>query len=269
RFYDPGTSYVEQGMLRWQEEGQDALVTDPKQPTFVRTPFSPAEKSKESRRAKLTLDADGTLAGEVTIEYTGHRAADMKEIYDDKSPAEREEMVKAQVKSRLGADVEGVEVENVTDPVKPFVQRFKVRVPGYAQRTGKRLFLQPNFFEKGTSPLFPTSERRHHIYFNYPWAEDDVVEITLPEGYAPDNPQAPATFNAGSVSTYQPKLSITKDGRTIVYRRSFQFSGNLIPATSYGQLKTYFDEVHKQDGHTLSLKQATTTDTSASKPPSN
>jgi hypothetical protein len=30
RFYDPASTYVPYGMLRWQEESQDALLTDPK-----------------------------------------------------------------------------------------------------------------------------------------------------------------------------------------------------------------------------------------------
>src|SRR5882672_6506568 len=38
RFYDPASTYVAHGMLRWQEEGQDALISDPKEPTWARTP---------------------------------------------------------------------------------------------------------------------------------------------------------------------------------------------------------------------------------------
>ena len=41
------------------------------------------------------------------------------------------------------AEISNIKIENVTDPAKPFVYAFHVRVPGYAQRTGKRLFLQP------------------------------------------------------------------------------------------------------------------------------
>ncbi len=266
RLFNPGSTYTPFGMLRWQEEGQATLISDAKEPVWVQSPLSPPERSLEKRLGKFRLDAEGTLEGDVRIEYTGHLAAEKKEWYDDESPGAREEALKAAFAGRLGgAEITDINIENVTDPDKPLVYRFKVRVPGYAQRTGKRLFFQPAFFERGAGPLFPTSERRHHVYFSYPWAENDVVEITIPEGFAPDNPQAPVTFNAGAVSTYEPKLSITKDGRTVIYRRAFAFGGNLIPVSNYRQLKTYFDEVHKQDGHTLSLKQAAA-DASASTP---
>jgi hypothetical protein len=64
------------GMLLWREEGQQALVSDPKDPVFVKTPLSAPQKSLEKRTAKLRLSDDGTLEGDVRVEYTGHSAVD-------------------------------------------------------------------------------------------------------------------------------------------------------------------------------------------------
>jgi hypothetical protein len=133
-------------------------------------------------------------------------------------------------------------------------------VPAYATRTGKRLFLQPAFFQKGTSPLFPTTERRHEVYFHYPWSENDQVEITLPEGFALDNAEAPSGFNGGDLSKYEPRAGVTQDGRTLIYTRKFYFGKGgdntlRFPVNSYANLKNYFDEVNKHDGHTIALKQ--------------
>jgi transglutaminase-like putative cysteine protease len=264
RFYDPGSTYVTKGMLRWQEEGQQALVSDPKEPLFVMTPTSQPDKSIERRTAKLKLSEDGTLEGDVRIEYTGHLAVDMKAANDDDSPAEREETLKNKYKARLsGVEITNIQIENVTDPVKPFVYSFHVVAPGYAQRTGKRLFLQPAFFQHGAGALFPTSGRRHDVYFHYPWSEEDRVEIVLPEGFALDNPESPSPISAGELSKYEPKAQITKDGRTLIYSRRLYFgsmrqaggSSLLFPTTTYPSLKAYFDEIHKQDGHTMALKQ--------------
>ncbi|HEV3469129.1 MAG TPA: DUF3857 domain-containing protein [Pyrinomonadaceae bacterium] len=263
RFYDPASAYVPFGMLRWQEEGVTALLSDPKEPSFVTTPVSGPEKSLERRTGKFKLDADGTLEGDVRIEYTGHLAADRKELNDDDSPEEREETLRETFTSRMGGvEITDIKIENVAADDKPFAYSFHVRVPGYAQRTGKRLFIQPAFFQRGLGPLFPTAARRHDVYFHYPWSEEDTVEITLPEGFALDNPEAPAAFGAGPISRYEPKAAVSQDGRTLTYKRSFFFNPRndsgmiLFPATAYPQLKRYFDQVHQQDGHTISLKQA-------------
>ncbi len=184
-----------------------------------------------------------------------------KEWDDDDSPAQREETLREGIKSRMStAELTNITIENVTDPIKPYTRSYHVRVPGYAQRTGKRLFLQPAFFQYGLRPLFPTSARKHSIYFSYPWSEEDEVTIDLPAGFSLDNADAPASFASAPISEYKPSVLVTKDGRTLIYKRAFYFGGGnniLFPVETYNQLKTFFDTVHKQDGHTITLKQST------------
>ena len=263
RFYDPASTYVPLGMLRWQEEAQDALLADPKQPMWLKTPLSSPEKSKVKRTAKLTLSDDGTLEGDAQVEYYGHQAVYHKEWDDDDSPAQREETLRNSIKKQMStADVSAIKIENVTDPIKPFIYNYHIRVPGYAQRTGKRLFLQPEFFQHGIEPLFSGSERKYPIYFSYPWSEEDEVTIALPQGFSLDNADAPSPLGAGPVSDYKPTIAVTKDGHTMVYKRRFFFGGEgtiIFPVTSYSLLKKYFDVMHQSDNHTITLKQAATT----------
>jgi transglutaminase-like putative cysteine protease len=260
-FFDPASTYVPQGMLRWQEEGQDALLSDPKEPMWIKTPLSPPDKSKQKRKAKLRLSEDGTIEGDVVVEYYGHFSVEKKSSNDEDSETQREETLRDSVKSRMStAEVTEMKIENVKDPVKPFTYAYHVRVPGYAQRTGKRIFIQPAFFQRGLDPLFSASERRNAVYFHYPWSEEDEVTIELPAGYALENAEAPAPLNGGTVSEYKPSASVTTDGKILIYKRSFFFGGGgniFFPVNSYPQLKNYFGAVHKQDGHTITLKQGT------------
>jgi transglutaminase superfamily protein len=257
KFIDPSSAYVPFGMLRWQQEGLQALLADPKDPVFVQTPISPAEKSLEKRTAKLRLSEDGTIEGDARIEYTGHMAADKKEDYDEQSPTEREKQFHDALAKRISnAEITEVKFENVTDPFKPLVISYKVRVQGYAERTGKRLFLQPGFFEKGATPLFPTSQRKHDIYFYYPWTEEDDVVIELPAGYALDNAERPGDLAFGELGHLKIQLGVTKDERVLSYKRQFRFTGLLFPKDTYPNLKNAFDTVHKVDNHTITLKQS-------------
>jgi hypothetical protein len=256
RFFDPASTYTPYGMLRWQEEGIQALITDAKEPQFVGTQLSPAEKSVQKRTAKLRLTEDGTLEGEVRVEFTGHFAVSMKEDYDDDTAEQRETKVSDSVKTRIGADVADIKIESATDPLKPFAYSYKVRIPGYAERTGKRLFLQPAFFQKGIAPMFTTSERRHDIYFHFPWMEQDHVTIELPAGYALDNAEAPSPLDFGQVGKYDVILSVTEDKTQLDYKRNLRFSGLIFKKEAYPQLKKAFDALHKQDNHAVTLKQA-------------
>jgi hypothetical protein len=260
KFFNPGLNYVPIGMLRWQEEGEQALITDPKQPVWVDTPMTPPDKSQVQRRAKLKLTDDGTLEGQIRVEYSGHFAMERKEDLDEESETAREDALKQEIKDQItGAEIADIKIENVTDHLNPLVYSYRIRVPGYAQRTGKRLFIQPAFFQYGLKPLFATATRKYAIYFHYPWSEDDQVHIELPPGYALDNADAPAPFTSGKLSEYKPSLAITTDGKTLVYKRTFYFGGGgsvLFPVEAYPAMKAYFDQLHKQDSHNIALKQA-------------
>ncbi|MBC8030341.1 MAG: DUF3857 and transglutaminase domain-containing protein [Pyrinomonadaceae bacterium] len=259
QYFSPAEMYTSFGMLGWPEEMQETLITDAKEPFWTKTSTSPPEKSAAKRSAKLHLLDDGTLEGDVRIEFTGHLAFDRKEYDDDDSPSQREETLRNSVKARLStAEVSNIKIENVTDPIKPFVYSYRIRVPGYAQRTGKRIFLQPGFFEHGHRPLFSGTERKHPVYFNYPWLEEDEVSIELPAGYTLDNADSPSPIKAGEIAAYNPSISASTDGKLLVYRRRFFFGAGghiLFPVESYTAIKTLFDAINKADNHTITLKQ--------------
>jgi hypothetical protein len=262
KYFDLGSKYVTPPMMPWQEEGVDGLIAD-ERTEWVRTPMSPPDKSKEKRTAKLKHDENGTLEGDVTVEYTGHLAVERKNLNDDDSPVQREENLKEAVKGRMStAELTNIVIENVTDPVKPFIYKYHVRVAGYAQRTGKRLFFQPGYFHKGIDALFSAGTRRYPIYFHFPWSEEDQIEISLPKGYTLDNADRPAPINASEICKHEINMGVTKDQTTLVYKRNFYFGGNdsiLFPVTTYDQIKRLFDEINRADNHMITLKQAVAT----------
>jgi len=262
KFFNPGYNYIRLGMLRWQEEGEPSLITDPQNPVWVTTPMSSPEKSLVKRTAKLKLTEDGNLEGDIRVEFTGHFAVERKEELDEQSETQREESLKEEIKRQMSAaEITNIMIENVTDHVKPLVFSYRLRLPGYATRTGKRLFLQPAFFQYGFKPLFATVTRKYPIYFHYPWSESDEVEFALPKGYALDNADAPAPFGSGEISEYKPSLAVNVDKSQLVYKRSFFFGGGgslIYPVEAYANVKNYFDTIQKRDSHIIALKQTAT-----------
>lgn len=256
RFFDPASTYIPFGMLRWQEEGVRAMIVDPALPLFAVTQLSSAERSLQKRTANLRLIEDGTLEGDVRIEYTGHFAAEKREQNSDESAEQREKNLRDIIKEQMStSELSDIRIENVTDPVKPFVYSFHVRVPGYAQRTGKRLFLQPAFFERGVAAPFSAKERKHPIYFHYRWTENDTVTIQLPAGFALDNADEPAPFNAIGIAKYGMKIFILGKGEALQLKRTFSFEKLVFPVEGYAGLRQVFDTLHEADNHTITLKQ--------------
>ncbi|MEZ5427460.1 MAG: DUF3857 and transglutaminase domain-containing protein [Pyrinomonadaceae bacterium] len=260
QYFDPGSRFTPYGMLPWFEEDTSVLLLGYKDYMTTETPISSPDKSLAKRTAKFKLLEDGTLEGTVKVEYTGHLSFVRKMNNYDEAPAKREENLKEEITKKIStADVSGISIENVDDPQKPFIYQYKVRVPNYAQKTGKRLFLQPGFFEYGSNPLFSSASRKYDIYFNYPWSEEDDVEIQLPEGFSLDNADAPDVLtDAQKISFLKVEMRIDNAKNTLTYNRKFYFGGGgntLFPVNAYDPIKNLFDQFHKADTHTITLKQ--------------
>jgi hypothetical protein len=260
KFFNPGVNFLPYGSLIWYEEDVWALIIGEKQFSWERTPMTDVDKSIAKRTGKLKLSEDGTLEGTIRTEYFGQPAVTSRlQMFED-SADKREENFREEIKRRVStAEVSGVIIENVTDPSKPLVYQYKIRIPNYAQKTGKRLFLQPGFFEYGAAPMFSTATRKYDIYFHYPWAETDDIEIALPKDFELDNADAPGQVaDPGNIGSLDVIMAIDKASNVLKYKRKFHFGKGgrtLFPVGSYEPLKNLFDQFHKTDSHTITLKQ--------------
>ncbi len=262
KFFDLANPFIEDGMLAWQEEGVQALIGDPDEPKFVQTPISPASRTRKKRSGRFELLEDGTLKGTFEVVLTGHEGAGRKYALARKTEAEWEEEIKDLIKARFDlAEVSEVKVLNVKDVAKPFTYRCAISIPGYAQRTGRRIFIAPSFFERNSQPLFRTSERRFPIAFNHGWSEVDSVRILLPAGYDLDNADAPNPIAMGKVGSQMTKISVEMDGgrKSLVVERTLTFGDGgalLFPVEAYPSLKRVFELISKNDDHVITLKAA-------------
>jgi len=260
KYYSPGDIFVPFGMLSWNEEDTSVLLLNNKDFITTKTPPSSPDQSIAKRTGKFKLSDDGTLEGTVKIEYTGQLANTYKLDNYQQSPSKREEILKDFIKARMStADISDIAIENVSDPQEPFTYRYHVRIPGYAQKTGKRLFLQPGFFEYGEQPTFSASARKYPIFFHFPWSEQDDVEIELPKGFALDNADAPMPVaDPNRVGVLNIKMGLDPATNTLLYKRRFSFGGGgntIFPVSVYTPVKGLFDAFNKADAHTITIKQ--------------
>jgi hypothetical protein len=256
-FVDPANPYSASGALRWYHEWQPVLVTDPKELILTKTPLSPPEYSVRRRVGTFTLSEDGTLEGQCQLVYTGHLNQIFKSQDEQDTPEQLAESLKERFAKRLpGVTVTDVAVEYLSDSTRAYTTRFRIKVPGYAQRTGSRMFLQPALFEKGLDPTFTTEQREQDVYFPYAWSENDVVSIALPDGYELETPSRPPPLTT-TVGKHELIVGTVDGWKTLQMRRTFAFGlGESLSfgASGYPALKRFFDLVSQSDGHTIVLR---------------
>jgi Domain of Unknown Function with PDB structure (DUF3857)/Transglutaminase-like superfamily len=256
QFVDPANEHSASGAVRWNYTGQDALITDAKTVITAKVPLAPSSRSVKQRTGKFTLLDDGTIEGEWKLVYSGYWADIYREQEDQDSPSERVKDLQGDIASRVpGAVVSDVQLD-AGNAAEPYSLSYKVRIPGYAQRTGARLFFQPIVFQKGLAADFPSPGRSTEVYFRFPWTEQDDITISLPPGFQLEQPEIPGELNGG-VARY--RLAMTTGGGQLSVSRTFMMGSTdivVFDQQRYPVVKEFFDRVHTADGHTLVLRRA-------------
>lgn len=260
KYYDPGDQFAPYGMLPWNEEDTSVLLLSSKDYVTTKTPLSDPEASGAKRNGKFKLLEDGTLEGTVNVEYSGQLSYMEKKDGYRASANKREEDLKEAVKKRMStAEITDIRIDNATDPDKPYGYSYKVRIPNYAQKAGKRIFFQPGYFEYGKAAEFSSATRKYDVYFHYPWSEKDSIEFTLPSGYVLDSPDSPPAIADGQkIAALNIDIRASDANSYMKYDRNFFFGGNgtyLFPASSYQAVKAYFDAFQKANSHSITLRQ--------------
>ena len=259
KLYDVSSAVLRPGMLAWNEEGARALIADPKDPVFIAAPLSPPDASMTYRTGRFALSADGTLDGDVDLQYTGHSAFNQRLLLTGESADRSAEVAKEEAAAVWPqAEITNVRVENADKTDRALAVRYHIKVPEYAARTGKRMFVQPLFFERGATPLFTAADRKYDVHFHYAWHEIDQINIMLPDGYELEKAENPGGMNFGAPGSYVLNMAVSK-GRELVCRRELTFGQGeqlFYSRDMYKQLKLVFDEIDRRDKHTLALKQS-------------
>jgi hypothetical protein len=257
KFYDVAAVNLPPGILSWREEGVPALIVDGKDSQFVTTPLFKAEESKIARFGTLKLSSDGDLEGEVREIFMGNKATEQRDRLALSNAAEREDALRNELKQRFASfEVTNVKFAGLDDLTKAVGVSYHIKVDGYAQRTAKRLFLKPAYFESGIGSFFTSDSRELPVYFEYPWSESDVVTIQFPEGYQLDHADAPGLISFDPVGAYSVKMGVA-DKNTLDYRRSLRFGNDqvlLFQQSAYPTIKQIFDRIYRADNHLLTLK---------------
>lgn len=261
KFFDPCAPFLPFGSLTWNREDVKAMVVGNGGYSWTTTPISEPSRSVALRTGSFELLPDGTLTGTAKLEYSGQQAISRRRDDFRDSQSKREENITKEIKGHLStAEISDLSIENFDDTSKPLTYVFKIRVPNYAQRAGKRLILQPGVFEFGSAPVFSSATRTYNIYFPYPWSENDSVQIKLPAGFEVDSADSPAEIaDSKRIGSDKIVINVDKATNTLTYKRNFYFGSGgrtLFPVGAYQALKGLFDSFHKSDTYAISLKQA-------------
>ena len=247
-YLDPGTKFCPFGLLRWfytstpavrlRGGGLDTLTTpDPLPGGFM-----------INRTSDLALDEDGSLHGDLIVEYRMGEALEHRLDALDTDETGRikqlEEELKAWLPENAVVKLTGVEGWGSEGPL---TASFTVHVPGFAAVSPRRILLPTSLFSARHYFASNTASRKYPIYFPYPFVETDRATIRVPAGYTAESmPPEQSLVPAEAFASYQNDTQINGQDLT-VYRR-FEIRRLTLAPSEYPALKDFFVKIRTNDG---------------------
>lgn len=235
-------------------EGTQALVTFPDGGRLIRTPESRAEDNRWRSKIKGVLSPSGTMNSVGEIQVSGNQADWFRgRLIGLKRERRRDwlrdicggNMPKFKLKNHQEENVE----ENYNLPVRLSYEGSSTNV---ANRSGKRLFINPNILNRNNRRSIDADEERQFpVSYEYAYEDVDSVEIRLPLGYRLEAAPKPQEIDAG-FAYYKTDISVA--GRTLKYVRVYRINQRDIPVEKFDEYVAFRKAVSRNDQDKIVFK---------------
>ena len=224
-------------------DNRPALLVKEKGSCIVYTPRYSFAENHETTLTQIKLNPDGQIDLQLHTTMSG--------MLQDEWHAMMKHAASDEISSYLHRNysigtytIKQFKFEDKPDAVPVLEQKIEIESKGYAQRTGKRLFIMPNIVNKHGRRLEPDPDRQYDVVIKIPYQSIDTVVIDIPAGFAVETIpglkayESPFGNYVSSAETKEQKL---------YYYRSMTMNGGRYPASAYATLVKWFADIYKAD----------------------
>ena len=257
-FFDPTDDLTPFGQLSGTLQANYGLLVTPAGGELVELPQLPPASNTITRSAKLLLDSQGNLQGEVREVRLGDPAA--RQRWALRSADRADDRVKP-IESLLSRSLATFQIGKATvtglhETAVPFQYDYSFVSANYAKHAGDLLLVRPRVLGTKASAILETDEpRQYPVEFAGPEQDTDFFEITIPSGYDVDD--LPPPVNADyDFASYRSKTE--KDGNILRYTRVFQIKQLTVPVNRMDDLKKFYRIIATDERNSAVLKPVAT-----------
>jgi transglutaminase-like putative cysteine protease len=256
-FFDPTNDLTPFGQLSGGLQANYGMLVTPEGGTLLKLPQLLPESNGTLRTAKLTLDENGTLHGDLIEIRSGDSAAYqrgyLRSVRVDTDRIKPVESIAAASLSTFQIVKASVSNKDALD--RPFEWHYSLTAENYAKTTGDLILVRPRVLGNFALRFLETKEARQFpIEFEGPERDSDLFEITLPVGLEVDELPPPVNIDAG-FATYSSKTEFS--GKTLRYTRSIEYRDLSVPAAQAEKLKEFYRNIASDERNSAVLKHST------------
>ena len=227
--------------------GRYALLVKEKGSKLVQTPDYDYDANKQIIQARVDLKDNGSLHMEMDIIYTGLQHDNIEGDIIHLSEAEM--LTKVHDRYSIGTyKVNNYQHQRVEGFPPAIRENISIESTGYAQRTGKRIFITPNIVNRSGRRLQADTARIYEVVITFPYHDIDSVRISIPEGFEPEAMPADKKI-ASPFGDFS--LKVLKHDDHILYIREMKVYKGRHPATAYNDFVKWHAAINKSDASRL------------------
>jgi uncharacterized protein DUF3857/transglutaminase superfamily protein len=253
-FFDPTDQITPFGQIKGALQSNYGLLVTPDGGELVELPQQASDTNSIRRIAKLTLDSNGTLSGEVKEVRLGDRAwAERWRLRAVTKDADRIKPIEDLLAGSLSSfHLTRASFTNLQRTDQPFGFDYTFESNGYAKNAGGLLLVRPRVIGRKSSAVLETKEpRQFPVEFEGPSLDTDSFDIALPPGYEVDELPPPVTEDH-SFASYHSKTEAS--GGVLHYTRTLEIKELSVPVSKMEELKRFYRVIASDERNNAVLK---------------
>ena len=249
--FDPTDDLTSIGYLPpWLQSNYGLLVLQ-QGSDVIPFPAHAPEANGLVRTAKLTLEPDGHLSGEVKEVRSGsHARAKRYELLTLQSPQRRRAFEDFLSSFLTGFSLKDFSIEHLNDYDDDLVITYSFGATGYSKSMGPLLLVRPRVFGSKAEAL-EARDRKLPFELDAASMQTDEFDITLPAGYTVDELPAPLNLQSSGLK-YQSASNFS--GQTLTYKRTYEVDNVYFPLDKVKDLQSFYGQVLLDERNSAVLK---------------
>ncbi|GGK11389.1 hypothetical protein GCM10007962_02030 [Yeosuana aromativorans] len=230
-------------------DDRDVLVVTPEGGKIEHTKKYTANENVQYIKGRYTVSNEGNIEVKVSETSKGIQY-DNKFFLDGKTERDLDTYYKKRWRYINGMSITDLHITNDKSAVE-FIEDISFKATNYTKKAGNRMLLSINALNRNLSIPDHYKDRKLPLKINRGFKDIDEVEVRLPQDYKVEFlPKGVAIEN--KFGSYKTEL-ITKDDKTLVYKREFKVNEGDFPKEDYEAFRDFYKEVSKHDNAKVAL----------------
>ena len=220
--FDPTDEETPVGLIRGELQGAYGNISNGADSQVLQMPVLSPDSGGRSRKGSFNLTADGALAGDVTVTFTGNDASNERSFIKGNDSKEIRESLERSIGSDLpGLSFKGFEFHQTSELDKPLSLDLHLSATNYAHASGPLLLLRPRVLGSHARAIPDVMEgklRKYPIELGHPGRWRDSFYIAIPSGYLVDETPDPVDIDVDFASYHS---AVSAKGNLLHYEREY------------------------------------------------